>query len=385
MATIVVSSYMVRYPVGGSLSWALQWLVGLARLGHEVHLVERSGYPDSCFDPARGVMSDDCAYGVAAVRDLLERYGLGDRWCYVDAAGRHHGRTREALTPVLKRADLLLEMGTHGVEASDTWLDAVPAGRRVLIGTEPGWSQMRMAARLEAGGALPEYDAYYTTGLNVGTEHCAVPTAGRRWRPVLDPVVVDLFQAEAIPPGAPFTTVMNWRSHAPLEYRGVTYGQKDVEFARFADLPRRTAVPLELAVAGPAVPAAALRAAGWRVRPAAEVTRSVDTYHAYIRASLGEFAVAKQVAVATNVGWFSERSAAYLASARPVVMQETGFSRHLPCGRGLFAVGTADEAAAALDAIARAPERHARWARELAREHLDASVILNRLLGELGL
>jgi hypothetical protein len=386
MARIVVNSYMVRYPLGGNLSWALQWLVGFQRLGHDVYLVEKSGYANSCFDVSRGLMTDDCSYGIETVGPFLKQFGLGDRWCYVDAGGRYHGLSRAEIEAVLSAADLFVDMGTHGLETDGTWLDeAAHAGLRVLVGTEPGTTQMRMEAKLAAGGKLPRYDVYYTTGMNIGTEHSTVPTLGREWRPILDPVVVGLFDHEPVRVGAPFTTVMNWRSHAPFTAHGITYGQKDVEFAKFTDLPRRTRVPLEIAVAGRDVPTAELRAAGWRVRPAPEVTLTIDSYHDYIRGSMGEFSVAKHVCVATNVGWFSERSAAYLASGRPVVMQETGWSRHLPSGQGLFAVRTVDEAVEAIDQIDRDPERHGTWARTLALEYLDASRVLGRMLRDLGL
>ena len=317
MARIVVNSYMVRYPLGGNLSWALQWLVGLQRLGHEVYCVEKSGYPSSCFDLARGVMTDDCDYGVGVVRGLLERVGLHDKWCYVDAHGEYHGLARTRVDAIVKSADLYLDMGTHGLERQGSWLDeAAGAGLRVLVGTEPGAMQMRMASRLATGEALPEYDAYYTTGLNIGTAHASAPTAGRQWRPILDPVVTDLFAWRPVNPEAPFTTVMNWQSHEPIEFQGVRYGQKDVEFAKFVDLPGRTMAPLEVAVVGDQTPTAQLRAAGWRLRHAHEVTVSVDSYRAYIQASRGEFSVSKHVCVATNSGWFSERSAA-LPGQRP--------------------------------------------------------------------
>ena len=386
MARIVVNSYMVRYPMGGNLSWALQWLVGFQRLGHDVYLVEKSGYPNSCFDVAKGVMSDDPLYGVATVGEVLKQFGLEDRWCYVDARQRYYGLPRAQIEGILKTADLFVDMGTHGLGKEGTWLDeAAEAGLRVLVGTEPGPTQMRMELKLAAGEDLPRYDAYYTTGMNIGTEHTTVPTAGRRWRPIFDPVVVGLFPYQPVPSEGVFTTVMNWRAHEAVTFRGITYGQKDQEFAKFIDLPRRTRASLELAVAGRDVPTEQLLAAGWRLRQAHEITVSVDSYQAYLRASRGEFSVCKQVCVATNVGWFSERSAAYLASGRPVVMQDTGFSRHLPCGRGLFAVRTVDEAAAAIEEIEAAPQRHGQWAREIALEHLDTSRVLGDMLKELGL
>jgi hypothetical protein len=186
------------------------------------------------------------------------------------------------------------------------------------------------------------------------------------------------------PADAPFTTVMNWRAHSTIRFGGQDFGQKDVEFARFLDLPARTAVPLEMAVAGDDVPADALRSKGWCLRSAHALTMSVESFQGYLRASRGEFSVCKNVFVATRSGWFSDRSAAYLASGRPVVMQDTGFSAHLPCGEGLFAVATVEEAAAALDEVAGNYLRHSRAARAIAEEHLAASTVLKRFLNELG-
>jgi hypothetical protein len=177
---------------------------------------------------------------------------------------------------------------------------------------------------------------------------------------------------------------MNWQSYGPVTYNGQVYGHKDVEFEKFIDLPQQTAVPLEAAVSGNQTPRERLRRAGWRLRDAHAVTASFDSFRDYLAASRGEFGVCKNGFVATHSGWFSDRSAAYLANGRPVVLQETGFSAHLPCGRGLFAVQTADEAAAALEAIRGDYDRHARWARDVATEHLEASRVLGLFLSELG-
>ena len=272
---------------------------------------------------------------------------------------------------------------------------------RVLVDGDPGYTQIRALIEEEE---LGDYDHYYSVGRNVGTEGCSVPTFGKQWRPMFDPVVVDLFTRDHnevrgsgnnghrgsdvhgdTAATAPFTTMMFWQSYRALDYNGVTYGQKDVEFAKFMELPQRTAVDLELTVAGSYVPSERLEAAGWRLRNPLVITKSFDSFRDYITASRGEFSVCKNVYVETNSGFFSDRSAAYLASGRPVVMQETGFSAHLPCGQGLFAVRTLDEAAAALDAINTNYPRHAGWARELAVEHLDARKVLAGFLTELGL
>ena len=293
-------------------------------------------------------MTNDCTYGVATVHALLTRFGLQDRWCYVDANGGYHGLSRQRVEALVSSADLFLDMGTHGLGVEGTWLDeAANAGLRVLVATEPGLTQMRMELKLAAGEALPQYDIYYTTGLNVGTAASPAPTAGRQWRPIVDPVVVDLFACHPRPPQAAFSTVMNWQSMPPVIFEGVRYGQKDLELPKFIGPAPAHPRPARARHRGQERAHRAAPAAGWQIRHALQVTASMDGYLAYIAGSQGEFGVCKHACVATNIGWFSERSAAYLASGRPVVMQDTGFSRHLPCGRGLFAVRTVEEAAAA--------------------------------------
>jgi len=235
------------------------------------------------------------------------------------------------------------------------------------------------------GADTAEYDAFYTVGSNVGTSASSAPTAGRLWHHIFDPVVVDLFPVQRADIEAPFTTIMSWQAHQSIEYRGLSYGQKDKEFTKFLNLPRMTRSPLEIAVAGRNIPVSELQQHGWRVRDAHAVTVTFDSWKEYIAASRGEFSVCKNVFVATNSGFFSDRSAVYLASGRPVVLQETGFSSHLPCGRGLFAVRTVDEAAAAIEQINSDYHKHSRWAREIAEEYLDTDKVLGRLLVELGI
>jgi hypothetical protein len=380
MARIIVGSYMVRYPMGGMMSWVLQYLLGLKRLGHEVYFVEKSGYPDSCYDPIADFMGDDAGYGTRVVHGLLSRFGLGSRWCYVDAGGSYHGLARKEIETVFRKADLFIDMGTHG-----NWLpEAGDTGLRVLVDGEPAFTQMKMETRREAGEIVPRYDRYFTTGRSVGTTESTAPTAGERWGRIFHPVDVDVFKPTPVRPDAPFTTVMNWQSYEPVRYRGVDYGHKDVEFGKFIRLPGETEVPLELAVSGKKIPRERIQENGWRVRDAHAVTISFDSFSRYIRDSRGEFGVCKSGFVVTRSGWFSDRSAAYLASGRPVVLEDTGFGSHLPCGEGLFAVRSAEEAAAAIDEIETHYELHARRAREIAEEHLDARKVLGAFLEEIG-
>jgi hypothetical protein len=379
MARIVLGSYMVRYPLAGMLSSPLQWLVACDRLGHEVYLVEKSGWANSCFDPSRSTMTDDCSYGTKVVNALLSRHGLGGRWCYVAADGRYHGLSRESIEAVLASADLYLDFGSHG-----QWNEeAAGCDLRVLIDGEPAFTQMKMELKLAAGEEVPTYDRYYTVGANIG--RASSPTAGREWNWVVYPVNLDLFQPADPAPDGSFTTVMNWRAHEPIRWAGKVYGQKDVEFAKFLDLPKRLPVLVEVAVSGKDVPRDALTEHGWRLRDAHAVTKTFDGYRRYMQASRGEFGVAKNVFVATNSGWFSDRSAAYLATGRPVVLQDTGFSQHLPCGEGLFAVKNVEEAASAIEEATGNYMRHSKRAREIAAEHLEAQHVVAGFLGELGL
>jgi hypothetical protein len=379
VARIVLGSYMVRFPLAGMLSSPLQWLVACDRLGHEVYLVEKSGWMNSCFDPSRNVMTDDCSYGTKVVDNLLRRFGLSSRWCYVAADGHYHGRPKESIEAVLASADLFLDFGSHGAWNEE----AAGCDLRVLIDGEPAFTQIKMELKRAAGEEVPAYDRYYTIGANIGTHRASAPTAGRKWNWVVHPVNLDLFQPDSAPDGS-FTTVMNWRAHDPIRWAGKLYGHKNTEFAKFLDLPKRLLVPVEVAVSGKDVPRDLLTENGWGLRDAHAVTKTFDTYRRYIQASRGEFGVAKNVFVATNSGWFSDRSAAYLATGRPVVLQDTGFSQHLPCGEGLFAVKDVEEAAWAIEETTGDYMRHSKRAREIAAEHLEAQRVVARFLGELG-
>jgi hypothetical protein len=243
---------------------------------------------------------------------------------------------------------------------------------------------MKMENRSAAGETMPDYDRYYTTGRNIGTSLSTAPTANRQWGWLFHPVDVDLFTPAFSPVDAPFTTVMNWQSYEPVHYHGVNYGHKDVEFPKFFDLPSMTAAPLELAVSGKKIPRERITGKGWRLRDAHQVTTTFDAFSRYIGESRGEFGICKSGYVVTRTGWFSDRSAAYLASGKPVVLQDTGFDSHLPCGEGLFSAGSAEEAAASIDEIATRYDLHARRAREIAGEFLDGRKVLGRFLEELG-
>jgi hypothetical protein len=383
VARVVLSAWLVRQPVPGILSWGIHWLVALERLGHDVWYFEESGYPRACFDPELGTMGDDCSVGMARLRSGMDRVGLHGRVCYVDQAGVFHGLARSKAEEVLRSSDLLIDLAPlvdFGIAPSVTDL----CRRRVMVDGEAGLTQIRSCQAAARGVALREYDAYFTHGMNLGSAGCSIPTLGKHWTPILSPIVPELLDGCGGPTRAEFTTVMNWQSHKPIEWEGRRYGQKDVEFEKFITLPSLTTVPLEVAVSGKHTPFDRLRECGWRVRNAYDIGKSAADYWSYIAGSSGEFSVVKHIFQATWSGFFPDRTAVYLACGRPAVVQDTGFSEHVPCGRGLLAVRDPEGAAAALDAIMADYDGHRATARELAAEYFSPRRTVGRLMDVAG-
>jgi hypothetical protein len=371
---------MVRYPLGGMMSWVLQYLTGLTKLGHEVYFVEKYGYPGSCFNPVTRSMSDNCSYGVHAVQKLLSKFQLGDNWCFVARDGTYYGIARGNIESLFTEADLFIDMGTHGA-----WLEeAAVTPIKVLLDGEPGYTQIRMANNAY-GENNQAYDRYFTNGLNIGTPASIAPDAGIRWEHIPHPIDTEQVIYSQPQREGPFSTIMNWRSHDPVTYNGKSYGQKDVEFNKIIELPGKIREKMEVAVAGNQVPRDKLRNNLWNVVNGHEVTRDYDTFLNYLRKSKGEFSICKNVFVATNSGWFSDKSAMFLALGRPVVLQDTGFSEHLPCGMGLFAFRTEEEALEAIDRVSKDYRENTKKAREIACEYLEAGKIMQKFLDQIGI
>jgi hypothetical protein len=235
---------------------------------------------------------------------------------------------------------------------------------------------------------LNDYHVHFSYGANIGKPGCTIPTMGIDWLAAVPPVVMELWagapQAEDVPADGPFTTVGNWGAYGGVTWNGEHYGQKDEEFLRLIDLPRNTSRRLELALSG-AEPDVRerLRSHGWSVRDAGEeVSTDVETYRAYIIRSRGELSVAKNAYVKTRSGWFSDRSACYLAAGRPAILQDTGFTDWLvTSGRGILPFSTAGEAADCLARVDAAYVNHSSAARDVARRVFSHEVVLPRLLG----
>ena len=376
---ILVLGYIVRGPLGG-LAWHhLQYVLGLARLGHDVYFLEDSGDHPSCYDPATDATGPAPEYGLRFAARAFARLGVGERWAYHDAhESRWLGPCASRVPDLCSSADLLLNVS--GVNPLRPWLSEVPA--RALIDTDPVFTQIRHLVEPEARDLAARHTAFFSYGENLARGQSAAPQDGLPWRPTRQPIVLDAWPVTPGPRSGKFSTVMQWDSYPPQEYAGQHYGMKSHSFGPFLDLPRRAGPVLELAVGSASAPRGLLREKGWSLADPLEITHSPWTYQRYIRGSKAEFAVAKQGYVSARCGWFSERSAAYLASGRPVVVQDTGFGAWLEADAGVIGFTTADEALAGIEEVSGRYELHCRAARELAAEHFDARAVLGRLIEE---
>jgi hypothetical protein len=374
---VIVLGYIIRGPLGG-LAWHhLQYVAGLARLGHEVMFVEDSDDYPSCYDPDRGSMGTDPSYGLSFAALAFDRVGLGDRWAYFDAhTGHWLGPGSGRVLEFCSAADLLINVS--GVTPVRPWVQAI--SRRVLIDTDPVFTQIRHLMDPAARRIAEEHTAFFTFGEAIPGGGSDAPDDALPWQASRQPVVLDAWAVTPGPPSGKFTTVMQWESYPAREYGGRRFGMKSESFGPYIDMPRRAVGAFELALGSPSAPRAALRAQGWSVVDPLPPTCDTWAYQDYIRSSKAEFSVAKHGYVAGKSGWFSERSACYLASGRPVIAQNTGFSDYLPTGDGLLAFNDPDEAATAIEEVNRRYAQHCTAARELAAAYFDSDVILTRLI-----
>ena len=374
---IICLGYIVRGPLGGIAWHHMQYLLGLQSLGHDVWFLEDSDDYESCYDPERGEISADPSYGLAFAGKALQRIGFGARWAYHDAhTSRWHGPVGDRMPALCRDADLLINVSC--INPIRPWLESIP--RRVLIDTDPVFTQLDLIEDKPKRLLAEAHNVFFTFGESFGLPGCHIPDDGRPWQPTRQPVALSAWPVSPGHPNGRYTTVMLWDSYDRRVHDGMLFGMKAESMEPYVDLPQRCAGPFELALGGPTSPGARLEAAGWGIRNPFEVTRDPWIYQDYLRGSKAEFSVAKHGYVVSGSGWFSERSAGYLACGRPVVVQDTGFSRHIPVGEGLFAYRTPEEALAAIAEVEADYERHCLAARALVEEHFDARKVLTRLL-----
>jgi hypothetical protein len=377
---------MGRCPWGGQTWLYLNWLRGLAALGHEVWYVEDDTvWP---YDPERGAVTDDCGYAVRHLATSLARIGLADRWAFrlADRADAWWGLSPSCLAELYRSCDALLNVG-GAVELRE---EHAAAPLRVYVETDPVTAELRLAGGdARTRRAFAAHDLLATYGENYGAPDCGVPLGDLSWVTTRQPMDLALWPMAFAPEASSYTTIGNYRQvGTDVALNGTVYHwSKHHEWEKFLDLPRRTGQRFEVALrVDDAADRDRLAAHGWQVvSPLGFSRRVFGAYPAFIRASRAEFTVAKDQNVRLRSGWFSERDACYLASGKPVIAQDTGFGAVLPVGAGLFAVQGMDDAVEAVRAIEADYPAHCRAARRLAEEHFEASAVAGRLLRDLGL
>jgi hypothetical protein len=372
VATLIVVEDLAGPSVrgrGGHALYVLQAVIGLQQLGHRVVFLE--------------FLDDDDPEAVSWFTRLTARWLRPDDCALLDSEGRVlTGMTDDALDDAVAAADAVVTLAAHYRRVPWPRLERVRP--RILLETDPGYTHL-WALGGDPRDVFGEHDVYFTVGTNVGTERCRLPTFGIDWHPYLNPVVLELWSAGDSAPGSRFGSVAGLRDYGWLEFEGQVLGPKIEQLFSFAELPERIAEPVDVVSDFDDQDPDRLRleASGWHFRDPSEVAEP-ETFRDFVLSSAGEFSVAKGGYVGTHSGWFSDRAACFLAAGRPVILQATGFEDLLPTGCGLFAVHDVEEAVAAVHAVRSDPARHSAAARDIAREHLDAKVVLPRMLTTAG-
>jgi hypothetical protein len=375
---IIVTGLIGQYPLGG-VSWDyIQYAAGLMLLGHDVYYIEDTGQHP--FNPLEGGVSRGCDFNIRYLNEVMSRFAMEDRWAYhFPWKSQWFGLADNKRQEVIQSADILINVS--GVLAYPEKYRHIPC--LVYIDSDPVFTQIKLAkGQTDFRRMVEMHDVHFSFGEQLSD---AVPKTAFDWRPTRQPVVLDEWR-----PGGPardvYTTVMNWTSYKPLEFKGRNFAQQAVEIERFIDLPAIVPdVSLEIAVnTGKTrrTPRELLARKGWHVVHPDEVCPDMDGYRSYITSSRAEWSVAKNGYVAGSPGWFSCRSACYLAAGRPVVLQDTGFSGVLPTGTGIVSFSTLQEAVDGILDVESRYESHCREARDIAEAYFDSSLVLSRLLDE---
>jgi hypothetical protein len=375
---ILVTGLIAAYPLGGMAWHYLQYVLGLKRLGHDVYYCEDSGRAP--YNPAEGGRTRDCSHNVDYLARIMACFGLADRWSYCfSEQGPWFGLSEKQWAAVVNSADLLINVsGSLNCPAKYR-----KVRRLAYVDTDPVFTQLKLARGHEGVRArVNAHDAHFSFGESIADLQ---PTTEYHWRSTRQPVILSAWRPET-PHREVYTTVMNWTSYKSEIHGGRTYGHKDTEFLRFIALPRKAA-PAAFEIASAAgrfqkMPYDLLTQAGWQVVDPVIVCPDPFRYRHYVESSKAEWSVAKNGYVQGRSGWFSERSACYLAAGRPVVIQDTGFSDFLPTGEGIVPFTTLEEAVWAIQEVEGNYARHAKVARSIAAEYFDSHKVLSRLIEE---
>ncbi len=377
-----------QFPLGGVAWDYFHYVLGLHALGHDVYFHEDTWtWPH---DPAGGGQPEGAEYTIKFLRDFFRQHApaLNSNWHYVLMHDRSYGMNRQQFDQVARTADIFLNISgacfipdNLNPRCIKVWMDTDPGYNHIRLSERPAW-----APNLERWiNQVRAHDVHLTYAENIWADDCLLPRLDIDWiptRPIATLPEWRFIREMKVPTNAPFTTVMGWDYFpGPLVYKGVEYHGKPAEYARFHDLPKRAKdIPLMLAVGGHATPVEDVRRDGWELVDGRQATLTPQSYQDFIAHSAGEWSIAKNVFVGMKTGWFSCRTCCYLASGRPAVVQDTGWSKYVPSGNGVIAFTTPEEAIAGLREVRAHYDRHCQAAYDVAEQYLSPKAVLAPML-----
>lgn len=374
---ILLLGYIVKGPLGGLVWHHLQYVLGLKQLGYDVLFLEYSEDYDACYDPSANVMTKDPAYGLAFIQKTFDHFDLGDSWAYFDEhSATWYGQSKASVSTFIEEADILINLsGITSLRSSEA---KVPV--RLFLDTDPLFTQIKNIQDSTARAISEQHTHHFTFAENINNPECLIPDDGFNWKETRQPIILSAWPQIAASQDGKFSTVMQWDSYKTQVYKGEEYGMKSKSFAIAENIPSKVGVSFQLAVGSATAPKERLQAKGWELLNPLEVTKTAFSYQDFIARSKGEFTIAKHGYVASYSGWFSERSAAYLASGRPVITQETGLSNVIDSGAGLLTFSNEEEAIEALHRVNESYAHHCKSALEIAKMYFDSKAVLTDLL-----
>lgn len=376
----MAASIAQRPGYGGHACAFLQFAWGLAQIGYQPVLIDRLSdemAPGEDGQPSRRAKQASIRWFV----EVMGTAGLDGSYCLLLDGGETVGMGRAQVKESIAAAPVLINV--MGFLEEEDLLEA--AGQRLFLDVDPGFPHLW--SELDLANPFANHDRFATVGGNVGEAGCSVPTCGLDWIPIRPPVCLERWPAAEEDGGAAFRSVGSWRGpYGPVEHEGRVMGLRVHEFRKFFELPERVQAPFEVALDIDPTDSAdieELEQHGWRLADPGAVAGSLASYQRFVRGAAAEIGIAKNIYVEMASGWFSDRSACFLASGKPVLAQDTGFGKHLPVGVGLISFTSIEEAVGGAEAILEDRGRHSREARALAEEFFDAKKVLGGLLEEL--
>lgn len=386
---ILVAGLIGQYPFGGVTWDYIQYLLGFRSLGHEVWYLEDTGC--WAYDPISQQPSQSCENNIRYLSKIMSDFEFGDSWIYRNAADNsYHGVNGLAQAEkVISDADVLVNV------SGACWLTQLTGKvpHKIFIDGDPMFTQIGIMESTTSFDHVSAHQSHFTFGLNVGSSDCSVPACGINWKKTVQPISLSDWNLQAhanlsVQLSDCFTTVMNWSSYPPKIYDGVKYGQKGEEFLKFIDLPSKSAQRFVLAMGqgvGRSRPTAELEAHRWTILEPDEYIPDYLSYRTFLASSLGEWSIAKNGYVKSNSGWFSCRSACYLALGKPVVIQDTAWSRYLPSSLGLVAFSSFASATEGIANVCSELDAHSRAAKDIAGEVFSAEKVCSFLLEDISM